>query len=301
MLKHKNAIVTGSTSGTEIGQLDSRPIAVIGMGTLGRRLAAMFSTRGGEIHAYDFDKRVAEEGAAYARETVGEICKTIPGATPGRVAICPDLASALKGAWLVIEAVYEKVDLKTEVFGEIDRLAEPDAILTTNSSSFRSSEMIGKVTRPERVLNMHFYMLPKMRSVELMTCGKTDPAYISFLNEHLPRWGFVPHIVMKESTGLIFNRVWAAIKREAVYAVARGVAKPADVDEIFQEVFGSSIVPFRLMDQVGLDVVLDIEEHYAAERPNLPVEVRDLLKKYVAEGKLGVKTGSGFYDDYKNK
>jgi 3-hydroxybutyryl-CoA dehydrogenase len=280
----------------ELGQLDTRPVAVIGMGTLGRRLAMMFSTQGGIVHAYDSNGRVAEEGAAYVRETVGDICKTIPGGTPGRVVISPDLASAVKGAWLVIEAVLEKVDLKTELFGELDRLAAPETILATNSSSFKSSEMIGKVTRPERVLNMHFYMLPKMRSVELMTCGKTDEAYISFLNDILPRWGFWPHVAMKESTGLIFNRVWAAIKREAVYVLADGVATPEDVDALFREVLGTEASPFRLMDQVGLDVVLDIEEHYAAERPGLPVEVRDLLKRYVSQGKLGVKTGSGFYD-----
>ena len=285
----------------EIEKLDSQPIAVIGMGTLGRRLAMMFSTQGGLVHAYDSNPRVAEEGAAYVRETVGDICKTVPGGHPGRVVIAPDLASAVKGAWLVIEAVLEKADLKTELFGELDRLAAPETILATNSSSFKSSEMIGKVTRPERVLNMHFYMLPKMRSVELMTCGKTDEAYISYLKEILPRWGFWPHVAMKESTGLIFNRVWAAIKREAVFVLAEGVATPEDVDALFREVLGTEASPFRLMDQVGLDVVLDIENHYAAERPGLPVEVRDLLKKYVAQGKLGVKTGSGFYDDYKKK
>ena len=153
--------------------------------------------------------------------------------------------------------------------------------------------MIGKVTRPERVLNMHFY-LPKLRSVELMTCGKTDEAYIGFLKEVLPRWGFVPYVAMKESTGLIFNRVWAAIKRETIQVVAEGVATPEDVDALFREVLGTEASPFRLMDQVGLDVVLDIEDHYAAERPGLPVEVRDLLKRYVAQGKLGVKSGSGF-------
>ncbi len=279
----------------EIGQLDSQPIAVIGMGTMGRRLAMRFSTRGGKVHAYDSNERVAEEGAAYARETVGDACKTIPGGTPGRVVIAPDLASAVDGAWLVIEAVAEKPDLKTELFGELDRLAAPGAVLATNSSSYKSSEMIGKVTRPERVLNMHFY-LPKLRSVELMTCGKTDEAYIRFLKDTLPRWGFVPYVALKESTGLIFNRVWAAIKRETIQVLAEGIATPEDVDALFREVLSTESAPFRLMDQVGLDVVLDIEEHYAAERPNLPVEVRDLLKSYVAQGKLGVKTGSGFYN-----
>ncbi len=283
----------------EIGQLDSQPIAVIGMGTMGRRLAMRFSTRGGDVHAYDSNERVAEDGAAYAREAVGDASKAVPGGTPGRVVVAPDLASAVKGAWLVIEAVAEKPDLKTELFGELDRLAAPGAILATNSSSYKSSEMIGKVARPERVLNMHFY-LPKMRSVELMTCGKTDEAYISFLKDSLPRWELVPYVAMKESTGLIFNRVWAAIKREAIQVLAEGIAKPEEIDALFREVLDTESSPFRLMDQVGLDVVLDIEEHYAAERPSLPVEVRNLLKSYVANGKLGVKTGCGFYD-YRNK
>lgn len=279
----------------EIGQLDSQPIAVIGMGTMGRRLATKFSTRGGEVRAYDSIRRVADEGAAYAREAVGDACKSIPGGTPGHIVLAPDLASAVEGAWLVVEAVAEKPDLKTELFGEFDSLAAPGAILATNSSSYKSSEMIGKVTRPERVLNMHFY-LPKLRSVELMTCGKTDEAYIRFLKDTLPRWGFVPYVALKESTGLIFNRVWAAIKRETIQVLAEGIATPEDVDALFREVLSTESAPFRLMDQVGLDVVLDIEEHYAAERPNLPVEVRDLLKSYVAQGKLGVKTGSGFYN-----
>ncbi len=285
----------------EIGVLDSRPIAVIGMGTMGRGLAMMFSTRGAEIRAYDAVKRIAEEGAAYARETVGEVCKTIPGGTPGRVVVCPDLASAVEGAWLVIEAIAEKPDLKTELFGELDRLAAPGAILATNSSSYKSSEVIAKVARPERVLNMHFYLLPMLRSVELMTCGKTDERYIRFLKDILPRWGFVPHVAMKESTGLIFNRIWAAIKRETIHVLAEGVATPEDIDALFREVIGTESSPFRQMDKVGLDVVLDIEDHYAAERPSLPVEVRDLLRNYVAQGRLGVKTGRGFYDDYRTK
>ena len=199
----------------ELQQLDSQPISVIGMGTMGRRLATKFSARGAEVRGYDSNARVAEEGAAYARDMVADVSRTVPGGTPGRVVIAPDLRSAVKDAWLVIEAVAEKPDLKTSLFGELDQLAAPGAILATNSSSYKSSEMIGKVTRPERVLNMHFY-LPKLRSVELMTCGKTDEAYIGFLKEVLPRWGFVPYVAMKESTGLIFNRVWAAIKRETI-------------------------------------------------------------------------------------
>lgn len=281
----------------EVGQLDSKPIAVMGMGVMGRRLATYFGTQGAVIQCYDAFPNAAEAGAAVARQNVAEAAKTVPGGKPGTFVVCPDIATALKDAWLVVEALPEKIDLKTEVFAELDRLSSPDTILTTNSSSFKSSEMISKVKRPERVLSMHFSVAALY--VELMTCGKTDPAYIAFLKEILPRYGFEPYVALKESTGLIMNRIWAAIKREALLTAAEGVASVEDIDALFKVFFGTKIVPFRLMDMVGLDTVLSIEEHYQHERTGLPVEVCDFLKKYIAEGKLGKKSGSGFYDDYK--
>ncbi|MFF3919772.1 3-hydroxyacyl-CoA dehydrogenase family protein [Streptomyces sp. NPDC001852] len=99
----------------------------------------------------------------------------------------------------------------------------------------------------------------------------------------------------QKSTGFIFNRIWAAIKREALEVVAEGVSTPQDVDEMWKINTGAPAGPFRMMDQVGLDVVLDIEKHYAAENPALPTGPRELLEKYVDAGHLGVKTGQGFY------
>jgi 3-hydroxybutyryl-CoA dehydrogenase len=99
----------------------------------------------------------------------------------------------------------------------------------------------------------------------------------------------------RESTGFIFNRVWAALKRECLAVVAEGVARPEDVDGMFKVNWGLPVGPFQLMDQVGLDGVLDTENNYAQEFPNLPQSVRDLLHTYVDAGKLGAKTGEGFY------
>jgi len=104
--------------------------------------------------------------------------------------------------------------------------------------------------------------------------------------------------VRRESIGFVFNRIWAAIKREALMVLQEGVATPEDVDRIWQEVFGSPAGPFRMMDQVGLDVVRDIEEHYAQIRDGIPEGPRTLLGEYIARGHLGVKTGRGFYADY---
>jgi 3-hydroxybutyryl-CoA dehydrogenase len=207
------------------------------------------------------------------------------------------LAAALTDAWLVVEAVPEKLEIKQKIFADLDRLAAPDAVLASNSSSFASSEFIGGVGTPERVLNMHFYMPPAVRSVELMSSGRTHPAILDLLMAELPKYALAPHLVRKESTGFIFNRVWAAIKRESLLVVAEGVAAPEDVDALFLDVFKSSTGPFRFMDQVGLDVVLDIENHYC-QLAGVENKSAPLLQGYIDKGWLGVKSGRGFYSDY---
>lgn len=159
--------------------------------------------------------------------------------------------------------------------------------------------MAGAVEHPERLLNMHFLMPPQANSVELMSCGETDNDIIDALMQHLPRYGLVPFRVRRDSVGFIFNRIWAAIKRETLMVLEEGVATPADIDGIFREVFGSPAGPVRMMDQVGLDVVLDIEEHYAQIRDGIPEGPRRLLREYIARGHLGVKSGQGFYADYR--
>ena len=114
----------------------------------------------------------------------------------------------------------------------------------------------------------------------------------------LPHYGLVPFRVQRESVGIIFNRIWAAIKREVLMVVQEGVATPEDVDRIWHEVFRSPLGPFRMMDQVGLNVVCDIEEHYAQICDGIPEGPRRLLREYIARGHLGMKSGQGFYADY---
>lgn len=275
--------------------IENRPVAVIGAGTLGRRIALMFATRGGLVRIYDKSQTSSEAAQTYVEEHVTDVATGIPGGKPGRVMVTDDLAEALLDAWLVVEAVPERLDLKKEIFGELDRAARFDTILASNSSSYATSEFIDRVENPERVLNMHFYMPPKQNAVDLMSDGHTDPGIVSLLQQELPRFGVFPFVAHKESTGFIFNRIWAAIKREALEVVAEGVSTPEDVDEMWKINMGLPAGPFRMMDQVGLDVVLDIENHYAQERPHIPSGPRELLRKYVDAGHLGVKTGQGFY------
>jgi 3-hydroxybutyryl-CoA dehydrogenase len=276
----------------------SRPVAVIGAGTLGRRIALMFAAHGAEVSIYDLAEAQRQAAVDYVTESLPALADGINGVVPGQVSAQADIADAVRNAWLVIEAIPEKLELKKQIFGQLDELSPADAILASNSSSYASRMFLDKVHHPERVLNIHFYMPPKQNAVDVMSCGKTDRGVIDFVLARLPRFGFYPFEARRESTGFIFNRIWAAVKREALEVVAEGVSTPQEVDRMFEINSGSAAGPFRMMDQVGLDVVLDIEEHYCAEHPEYPEGPRRLLRSYLQQGRLGVKSGAGFYDDY---
>jgi len=279
--------------------VDQRPVTVAGAGTLGRLIATVFAAGGSDVRVFDTSAEQREAGRVHIEEHVAEVQEALdlrPERT-GQVEVAGDLSGAVEGAWLVIESVPERVDVKVEVFGELDRVADPGAILATNSSSLPSRLVIEKVRRPERVLNMHYQQPPELNAVELMSCGKTDPEVIDALMDKLPDYGLAPFRVRRESDGFIFNRIWAAIKRECLMVVEEGVAGPEDIDEMWRIFTRPGIPPFRLMDRVGLDVVLAIEEHYAEVRTGIPEGPRTLLRRYVDEGRLGVKSGGGFYDD----
>ena len=278
--------------------VDDRPVAIDGAGVLGRRIASVFAAGGTDVRIFDVSQAQREAARNYVEEEMQRVKRTLKltGAAAGQVSLFDDLAQAVRGAWMVVEAIPERLDLKREAFAKLDDLADADAILASNSSSLPSSRLIGDVKHPERVLNTHYQQPPELNAVELMSCGKTDEAVIDALMEKFPQYGLVPFHVRRESDGFIFNRVWAAIKRECLMVVEEGVAAPEDVDGMWNIFTAPGIPPFRLMDRVGLDVVLNIEEHYASVRPGLPEGPRKLLHKLVDEGKLGVKSGSGFYD-----
>jgi 3-hydroxybutyryl-CoA dehydrogenase len=278
--------------------VDERPIVIDGAGTLGRRIAAVYVGGGSDVRIFDLSAEQRQAARDYVEENLIQTQQML-GLHPdraGRIEVSDDLQEAVAGGWMVIEAVPERTDIKTEVFGDLERLAEPDAILCSNSSSIPTSHIIGKVEHPERVLNTHYQQPPELNAVELMSCGKTDQGVIEALMEKFPHYGLVPFWVRRESDGFIFNRIWAAIKRECLMVVEEGVAPPEDVDAMWEIFTRAGVPPFRLMDRVGLDVVLAIEEHYAAVRDGIPEGPRKLLREYIDQDRLGVKSGRGFYE-----
>ncbi|GME47547.1 hypothetical protein GTA08_BOTSDO11690 [Neofusicoccum parvum] len=199
----------------------------------------------------------------------------------------------------MFECVPEKLQLKIDTFAELEALAPADCIFATNSSSYKSSEMLEKVSdaTKTRILNTHYFMPPKIMATELMTDGHTSPEIFAFLEERFQEAGLRPYVARKESTGFIFNRLWAAVKRELLTILAEDVADVPTLDAIYSDVILSGhYPPFKLMDLTGLDTIALIEEHYIKER-NLPSTHLDYLRKhYIAQGKLGCKSPrGGFY------
>jgi 3-hydroxybutyryl-CoA dehydrogenase len=278
--------------------VDDRPIAIVGAGTLGRRIATVYAAGGSHVEIFDLSQDQCDAAVNYVGEQIEQVRRTLKldESRTGTARASNDLGGVLRGAWMVIEAIPERLDIKRDVFGQVDELADADAILASNSSSIPTRLMIDKVKNPDRVLNTHYYQPPELNAVELMSCGKTDDGVIEALMSKMPQYGLVPFRVRRESDGFIFNRVWAAIKRECLMVVEEGVAAPEDVDGMWKIFTAAGIPPFRLMDRVGLDVVLNIEEHYASVRSGLPEGPRKLLHELIDDGRLGVKAGRGFYE-----
>src|SRR5262245_30551179 len=174
-----------------------RPIAILGAGTLGRRIALMLATRGGEVRLYARSAATRDAGVAFAKEQLPAVLATLPGSKAGTVVGFDDLAAALDDAWLVVESVPEEPGLKKEIFQQVDALSAPDAILASNSSSHSSSAFADRVKDPARLLNTHFLMPPGITPVELMSCGHTDPAVIQLVDV-LPGYGLTPYVVQRE-------------------------------------------------------------------------------------------------------
>ncbi|USP79416.1 3-hydroxyacyl-CoA dehydrogenase-like protein [Curvularia clavata] len=281
-------------------EISERPITVLGGGVLGRRIACSWVAAGYKLILCEINEEQSKAATDYIEQHWEEFSKFTGGQREkGSFTTATSIGEAVENAWLVVEALPEKLPLKIEIMGQLSKQAPKDCILASNSSSYKSSLMLDKVDPDDRkrVCNMHYYMPPGNNVVELMTCGHTYDDIMPFLKERLEDAGMQPAIARKESTGFIFNRLWAAIKRESLLIMAEGVSEPEEIDRLFQIMFKNNpLGPCGMMDQVGLDTVAFIEDNYVQERGLDPTARDWVLENFVEKGKLGAKSEKGgFY------
>jgi 3-hydroxybutyryl-CoA dehydrogenase len=277
-------------------------VCVVGSGYLGTQIGVLSARHGYTVSMQDLSaEALSGSGKAvegYIQEWIAEGSISEPEGEDikGRMSYTVDLADAVKRAGLVIEAVVERLDVKREVFKKLDELCDPGVVLATNSSSIKVSKIEEATKHPERVLNMHFYSHPwRRRILELMRGTRTTDEAMDTAKKFSYSIGVKPLIVLKESTGFIFNRVWRAIKKESLTVLDEGVASFEDVDRAWMSLYGTDMGPFGLMDRVGLDVVRDIEMVYYGESGDQKDLPPGVLLGRISRGELGVKTGKGFY------
>lgn len=276
-------------------------VAVIGAGTLGAQIAALTAASGRQVRLHDAMPGVASGAPARLRNLLQPVIarggldwdlETVLG----RIEPVASLAEAVAGVDLVIEAVREDLPTKRALFMEIGQL-DPRPLLATNSSSLPSSSLADIVPDPGKLVNLHFFSEFWTRScVELMGCGQTTGETMAAMEGFGQSLGLYTAVVRGESKGFIINRVWRAVKREALAVVDGGHADPEDVDRLWAFFWGIDYGPFAMMDGVGLDVVADIEDSYIAVSQDPTDRPSPALHARVDAGNLGVKTDSGFYD-----
>ncbi len=277
-------------------------VAVIGTGLLGTQIAIQATCFDYEVSAHDPD-----EGSFNKVIQIIDAMMKFTGKGPvvpmeewgkgfQRVNLCKELEEALRDADLVIEAAPEELELKRKLFERLDALAPRGAILATNSSSIPISKIETATNRPEKCLNTHFYSpATGLNMVDIVGGTRTTPETIEAGKAWIRSIGCVPLTVKKEILGFCFNRVWRAIKREALYMWGEGFVDFRDIDRGWMIFTGTPYGPFGLMDNVGLDVVYDIEMVYYNESKDPKDHPPEALKTMVHRKELGVKTNKGFY------
>jgi 3-hydroxybutyryl-CoA dehydrogenase len=277
-----------------------RQIAVIGTGTMGRGIAYLAALAGYETVIHDADAAALDEARAAIDSTLkkgvekGKVSAADASAALERVQLAADLEEAARLADLIIEAVPEDLDLKQNIFSQADLFCGEETILASNTSSIPIGQLAGSVERRDRFVGMHFFNPPHaMKLIEIVRGERTSDDTVATVRAVAETMGKQP-IVVNDSPGFATSRLGVAIGLEAIRMLEEGVASAEDIDRAMELGYNHPMGPLRLTDLVGLDVRLGIAEVLAATLgPRF--EPPQLLRDMVAQGKLGKKTGEGFY------
>ena len=275
-------------------------IAVIGAGQMGNGITQVAASAGYEVLMVDIKQEFVDRGMATIQKSLSKLVskermtQSDADETLARITTttnrndCADVD-------LVVEAVPEILDLKTSIFSELDEICKPDCILASNTSSISISTIANATNRPDKVIGMHFMNpVPIMKLVEIINGDQTSETTNSTVVEAAEKMGKTA-LSCNDSPGFVSNRILCPMLNEAILTLQEGVAKPAAIDGIMKLGMNHPIGPLALSDLIGLDTVLHIMNVLHEGLDDDKYAPADLLKTMVAEGKLGRKSGEGFY------
>jgi 3-hydroxybutyryl-CoA dehydrogenase len=283
-----------------IGVLDVQRVLVIGAGTMGTGIAQVAARAGYRTELYDVAAGAAQKSLDRIADSLaravekGRCTATEREEALQRLGPAKDLEAAAAQADLIIEAAPEDLQLKKELFAKISTAARADAILATNTSSLPITAIAASATRPERVVGLHFFNpVPAMKLLEIVQGERTHPLVVTAARAVGARLG-KEVVVVRDAPGFATSRLGIALAMEAIRMLEEGVASAEEIDRAIELGYGHPMGPLKLTDQVGLDVRLAIAEHLLSElgerfRPP------QLLRRMVSAGKLGKKSGEGFF------
>jgi 3-hydroxybutyryl-CoA dehydrogenase len=277
-------------------------VAVLGAGTMGHGIAQVCAAAGCDVRLFDVDDAAATAGLDRIRGNFdkgierGKVTEEERDAALGRLSTATVIGDAVAGADLVIEAAPESMALKERIFSEVAAAAPDHAILSSNTSSLSIGKIAGAVTDPGRFIGLHFFNpVHIMKLVEVVWGPETSDTTIDACLTFAHRVGKEP-IVVKDAPGFASSRLGIVLGMEAIRMVEQGVASPADIDRAMELGYRHPMGPLKLTDLVGLDVRLGIAEYLHETLGSDAFDPPALLRQMVADGKLGKKSGQGFYE-----
>ncbi|MCF7803695.1 MAG: 3-hydroxybutyryl-CoA dehydrogenase [Candidatus Marinimicrobia bacterium] len=278
-----------------------RTVGVVGAGTMGNGIAHVFALNGYEVTLVDVESEYLQNAVKTIEKNLGrQVKKEIitPDAqrqTMDRIVTSTEMAS-LAGTDFIVEAATENQKVKFDIFRQLDEITSSEVILTTNTSSISVTEIAAETSRPERVAGMHFMNpVPVMKLVEVVSGLATNDETLQAIHQLAESLGKQP-VQVQDYPGFISNRVLMPMINEAIYALMEDVAEKEAIDEIMQLGMGHPMGPIQLADFIGLDVCLSIMEVLHEGFGDDKYRPCPLLRKMVASGRLGRKTGLGFYE-----
>lgn len=282
-------------------------ISVIGAGTMGNGIAHVFAQSGYEVCLIDLNKENLQKGINIIETNLGRLVakevidEGLKAQTLSRISCFTHLAEGVKKADLVVEAATENFEIKAKIFREIDKETSSKALLATNTSSISITKIAAQTQRPDKVIGMHFMNpVPIMKLVEIISGYNTSEATKSSIVELTKKLGKIP-VEANDYPGFVSNRILMPMINEAIETLYNGVAGVKEIDAVMKLGMAHPMGPLQLADFIGLDVCLFILNVLYDGFKNPKYAPCPLLENMVAAGKLGIKSGEGFYDYSQSK